>query len=412
MVVDMVKSVAVVGAGASGMMAAVWAARAGAKVTVYERNNRVGKKILATGNGKCNFSNEKMGSAWYFGSGKAMIDDIYQSFGLKETMRFYEELGMRIRNRNGYLYPASEQASTVLDVLRYEMQRLAVTIHTDQQVVEIRKQKDGMQLETQDHQKYQYDAVILACGGKAAPKTGSDGQGIRLAERLGHHIIPIVPALTALRCKEGFYKQIAGVRCDAELTLWISGQKVCTERGELQLTDYGISGIPVFQFSREAAYAVQNQKCTTVEIDFLPDYEDNEYTSFWKKRWIAQADQTMEQFVTGIINKKVGLLLLKLADIKETERAENVPEAKRNKLGSLYRSFRVEVRNSNSYEQAQVSAGGVDCREVTSRMESKLIRGLYFAGEMLDVDGICGGYNLQWAWSSGAVAGMAAAGQL
>lgn len=412
MVIDMVKSIAVVGAGASGMMAAVWAARAGAKVTVYERNDRVGKKILATGNGKCNFSNEKMGSAWYFGSGKAMIDDIYQSFGLKETMKFYEELGMRIRNRNGYLYPASEQAATVLDVLRYEMQRLAVTIHTGQQVMGIRKLKDGIQLEMQDHQKYQYDAVILACGGMAAPKTGSDGQGIRLAERLGHHIIPIVPALTALRCKEGFYKQVSGVRCDAELTLWISGQKVCTERGELQLTDYGISGIPVFQFSREAAYAVQNQKCTTVEIDFLPDYEDNEYTSFWKKRWTAQADQTMEQFVTGIVNKKVGLLLLKLADIKETERAENVPKAKRNKLSSLFRSFRVEVRSTNSYEQAQVSAGGVDCREVTSRMESKLVRGLYFAGEMLDVDGICGGYNLQWAWSSGAVAGMAAAGQL
>ena len=212
MVVDMVKSVAVVGAGASGMMAAVWAARAGAKVTVYERNDRVGKKILATGNGKCNFSNEKMGSSWYFGSGKAMIDSIYQSFGLRETLQFYEELGMRIRNRNGYLYPASEQASTVLDMLRYEMHRLAITIHTDQQIVGIRKQKDGMQLETKDHHKRQYDAVILACGGKAAPKTGSDGQGIRLAERLGHHIIPIVPALTALRCKEGFYKQVAGVR--------------------------------------------------------------------------------------------------------------------------------------------------------------------------------------------------------
>lgn len=412
MVIDMVKSIAVVGAGASGMMAAVWAARAGAKVTVYERNDRVGKKILATGNGKCNFSNEKMGSAWYFGSGKVMIDEIYQSFGLKETIQFYEELGMRIRNRNGYLYPASEQAATVLDVLRYEMQRLAVTIHTGQQVMEIRKLKDGMQLEMQNHQKHQYDTVILACGGMAAPKTGSDGQGIRLAEQLGHHIVPNVPALTALRCKEGFYKQVSGVRCDAELTLWISGQKVCTERGELQLTDYGISGIPVFQFSREAAYAVQNQKCTTVEIDFLPDYEDNEYTSFWKKRWIAQADQTMEQFVTGIVNKKVGLLLLKQADIKETVRAENVPKAKRNKLSTMFRSFRVEVRSTNSYEQAQVSAGGVDCREVTSRMESKLVRGLYFAGEMLDVDGICGGYNLQWAWSSGAVAGMAAAGQL
>lgn len=409
---NMGKSIAVVGAGAAGMMAAICAARAGAKVTVYERNDRVGKKILATGNGKCNFSNEKMGSEWYFGSGKVMIDEVYRTFGLQETKNFYEELGMRIKDRNGYLYPASEQASTVLDVLRYEMQRLPIAIHTGQQITDIRTQQNGFRLETKEHQKYCYDAVILSCGGKASPKTGSDGQGMDMARRLGHHIIPTVPALTALRCKEGFYKQIAGVRCDAGLTLWISGHKVCTERGELQLTDYGISGIPVFQISREAAYAVQNQKCTVVGIDFLPDYNDNEYAYFWNQRWITQADQTMEQFVTGIVNKKIGLLLLKLAGIKETEKALNVSESKRSKLGSLFRDFRVEIRETNSYEQAQVSAGGIDCGEVTRQMESRLVHGLYFAGEMLDVDGICGGYNLQWAWSSGAVAGMAAAGQL
>lgn len=403
------KIIAVAGAGAAGMMAAICAARAGAQVTVYERNDRVGKKILATGNGKCNFSNENMGSEWYYGSGRLLVEEVYRMFGLQETKTFFTDLGMRIKNRNGYLYPASEQAATVLDVMRYEMMRLSIDIHTNQQIVGIKKKHDGFVIETADHKEGRYDAVILACGGKAAPKTGSDGQGFRLAKQMGHQIVPPVPALTALRCKENFYKQIAGVRCDAKLALWIGKQKVCMERGELQITDYGISGIPVFQMSRQAAYALRDQKCTTVEIDFIPDYNDNEYVSFWNERWVRQKDQSMEQFVTGIVNKKIGLLLLKLADIKETEKAANVPKAKREKLGRLCRAFPVTVKETNSYEQAQVCAGGVDCREVTERLESDIVHGLYFAGEILDVDGICGGYNLQWAWSSGAVAGMSAA---
>lgn len=405
----MSKTIAVIGAGAAGMMAAISAARAGARVTVYERNDRVGKKILATGNGKCNFSNENMGCEWYYGSGGMLIDKVYRVFGLQETKTFFTKLGMRIKNRNGYLYPASEQASTVLDVLRYEMMRLPIDIHTSQQVIGIKKQRGGFLIETIDQKKSHYDAVILTCGGQAAPKTGSDGQGLRLAKQMGHQIVPTVPALTALRCKENFYKQIAGVRCDAGLSLWASKQKLCAERGELQITDYGISGIPVFQMSRHAAYALRDQKCTTVEIDFLPDYSDNEYDIFWRERWKMQSEQTMEQFVTGIVNKKIGLLLLKLADIKETEKAAKVPEFKRQKLSRLYRAFTVEVKETNSYEQAQVCAGGVDCHEVTDKLESSIVSGLYFAGEMLDVDGVCGGYNLQWAWSSGAVAGMAAA---
>lgn len=406
----MSKAIAVIGAGASGMMAAIQAARMGAQVAVYERNDRVGKKILATGNGKCNFSNENMGSQWYYGTGRELVDKLYQNFGLQETKVFFTQLGMRIKDRNGYLYPASEQAATVLDVLRYEMMRLSVTIHTNQQVVGIKKQHDGILIETAEGNQKIYDAVILSCGGKAAPKTGSDGQGLGLAKQLGHRIVPTVPALTALRCKETFYKQIAGVRCDAGVCLRVGKQTVCTERGELQVTDYGISGIPVFQISREAAYALRDQKCTTVEIDFMPDYNDNRYEEFWEERWIRQSGQTMEQFVTGIVNKKIGLLLLKLADIKETEKAADVPVSKRSKLSRLYRAFTVTVKETNSYEQAQVCAGGIDCREVTHSMESRLVRGLYFAGEVLDIDGVCGGYNLQWAWSSGAVAGRAAAG--
>lgn len=412
------KKIAVVGGGAAGMMAAIQSARVGAHVTIYERNDRVGRKILSTGNGKCNFSNELMGADYYYGSGKLLVDTIYKSFGKSETKAFFEELGMRIKDRNGYLYPASEQASTVLDVLRYELERLRVRVHTEQKVSGIVRQQDALVIETTEHQKEKYDAVILACGGKAAPKTGSDGVGFLLAKSLGHRIVPTVPALTALRCKEDFFKRVAGVRCDAKLTLQIGNQAMRSERGELQWTDYGISGIPVFQLSRDAAYALKDGGTVTVKVNLMPDYEIDlergtsvcaEYKAFWKNRWAQQKSQTMEQFVTGIVNKKIGLLFLKLAGIKETETAAQVSTQRRKKLEELFCSFTVSVKETNSFEQAQVCAGGVDCKEMTSVLESRLIPGLFFAGEILDIDGICGGYNLQWAWSSGSVAGRAAA---
>lgn len=414
---DMGRKVAVVGGGAAGMMAAVQAAYAGARVTVYERNDRVGKKILSTGNGKCNFSNEDMRAACYYGSGAGYVDGFYKQFGVAETKTFFRELGMRIKDRNGYLYPASEQAATVLDVLRYEMERLGIEICAGCRVTGI----DGpgnpgcrltLETETAAYKKRTYDAVILACGGRAAPKTGSDGTGLAMAKRLGHRIVPTVPALTALRCRETFWKQVAGVRCEARLMLYIDGNGVSSVQGELQLTDYGISGIPVFQFSRIAAYALQEGRTVTVKIDLMPDPgAADTQEAFWAQRWERQKGQSMEQFVTGTVNKKVGLLLLKLAGIRETETVCEIEGARRRKLEQLFHAFEVTVKGTNSFEQAQVCAGGVDFAEVTDRLESVRRPGLFFAGEMLDIDGICGGYNLQWAWSSGAVAGRAAAGK-
>lgn len=414
---DMGRKVAVVGGGAAGMMAAVQAAYAGARVTVYERNDRVGKKILSTGNGKCNFSNEDMRAACYYGSGAGYVDGFYKQFGVAETKTFFRELGMRIKDRNGYLYPASEQATTVLDVLRYEMERLGIEICAGCRVTGI----DGpgnpgyrlmLETETAAYKKRTYDAVILACGGRAAPKTGSDGTGLAMAKRLGHRIVPTVPALTALRCGETFWKQVAGVRCEARLMLYIDGNGVSSVQGELQLTDYGISGIPVFQFSRIAAYALQEGRTVTVKIDLMPDPgAADTQEAFWAQRWERQKGQSMEQFVTGTVNKKVGLLLLKLAGIRETETVCEIEGARRRKLEQLFHAFEVTVKGTNSFEQAQVCAGGVDFAEVTDRLESVRRPGLFFAGEILDIDGICGGYNLQWAWSSGAVAGRAAAGK-
>ena len=409
----MCSKIAIIGGGAAGMTAAIRAARTGAKVTIYERNDRVGKKILSTGNGKCNFSNEKMSADCYYGSGAALVDAIYKSFGVKETKDFFEGLGMRIKDRDGYLYPASGQASTVLDVLRYELERLAVKVHTNRQVIDIAADQNGLTVETDDHSKEVYDAVILACGGKAAPKTGSDGQGFLLAKRLGHRIVPAVPALVALRCSEGFFKRVAGVRCEAKLTLYIDGQSVCSEQGELQWTDYGISGIPVFQFSRSVSYALMESRNVEVKINLMPDFAEEDGGDaadlFWKERWKRQNGQSMEHFVTGLVNKKIGLLFLKLAGIKEAEKAGNVSAFCREKLENYYRSFTVTIEGTNSFDQAQVCAGGVDCREVTDTLESRIVPGIFFAGEILDIDGICGGYNLQWAWSSGITAGQAAA---
>ena len=409
----MSRKIAVVGGGAAGMMAAIQAAGAGACVTVYEKNDRVGKKILSTGNGKCNFSNETMHAGCYYGSGSHCVEELYHWFGVRETKAFFRKLGMRIKEKNGYLYPASEQAATVLDVLRYEMERLGIRIHTGCSVTAVRSKEGSSEkrlltVTAEGCGDEWYDAVILACGGRAAPKTGSDGSGFAVARKLGHRIVPVVPALTALRCEESFFRQVAGVRCDACLTLYIEKRAAASVRGELQLTEYGISGIPVFQFSRLAAYALREQKSTVVGIDFMPESCED----FWKERWERQGSQTMEQFVTGITNKKIGLLLLKRSGIRETERACEISLSHRKKLEKLFRSLKVTVRETNSFEQAQVCAGGVDFREVTEELESVRVPGIYFAGEILDIDGICGGYNLQWAWSSGAVAGRAAAGEI
>lgn len=404
------REIAVIGGGAAGMTAAIRAAESGAAVTVYEKNDRVGKKILSTGNGRCNFSNETMDACFYHGSGAAFADRILSRFDVPRTKAFFSSLGMRVKDRDGYLYPASDQAATVLDLLRYELVRRGVEVHTGEAVRSL--SYDGKRekfLVSGLERRGYYDAAILACGGCAAPNTGSDGDGFRLAEQFGHHIVTPVPALVALRCKEKFYKQAAGVRCDAKLTLFVEGKPVRMERGELQLTDYGISGIPTFQLSGLAARALQEKKRVTVTLSFLPDFDEESVRAFFEARLREHGEDSMEVFLTGIVNKKINQLLLKLAGIRESERAKNVPAEAFQRLRKLYYGLETEVVGTNGFEKAQVSAGGVDCGEVTETLMSKRRKNLYFAGEILDIDGLCGGYNLQWAWSSGAVAGQEAA---
>ena len=401
--------VGIVGGGAAGMMAAITAARNGERVTLLEGNDRLGKKILSTGNGKCNLGNEKLGVDAYYTGRPDMLEDFLGRFGTEDTVSFFRGIGLTIKSRNGYLYPACEQAAAVLDVLRYEVKAVGVEVVTDfkAESVERGRRSGLLKVEGKDG-VYSFDRVILACGGKAAPKTGSDGSGYRIARQLGHSLVPTVPALVQLRCREEYLKSVAGVRADARISVYFQGKCVAQERGELQLTDYGISGIPVFQLSRTVNYILaggDKPAEVAVSIDFLPDYTEDEFRMLRAGRKRLRGQRTVEEFFTGMLHKKLMLLFLKLAGLKPTEAVSGADERKLARVYELGRDWRLHVTGSNSYDNAQVCAGGVPLDEVTESLESRLVPGVYFAGEILDVDGKCGGYNLQWAWCSGAIAG-------
>lgn len=428
------KKIAVIGGGAAGMMAAVTAAEYGASVTIYEKNDRVGKKLLATGNGKCNFSNRDFDVKYYFGDRKKLAE-YFKQFSVEDTVRFFENAGMLVKEKKGYLYPLSEQASTVLDILRMKVsgKNIGVELGAEVRKLELNRasaenqemkasnevkpvrKRDGNKISVyyvRDGVKsvQEYDSVILACGGCAAPGTGSDGSGFRLAEKIGHHIVPVVPALVQLRCCEKFLKAVAGVRCDACLRLYDKRELVQEERGELQFTEYGISGIPVFQFSRQAAYILKLGRKAEVCIDLLPEIGMQELDDISSRRICGAGEKTLEEFLLGMANKKINLLIIRLAGYSPADTADQIGKKNLKKLIDSYKNLYVHISQTNPFENAQVTAGGVDLDEVNDRLESVKLPGIYFAGEILDVDGRCGGYNLQWAWTSGYIAGKNAAG--
>ena len=402
--------VGVVGGGAAGMMAAITAARAGAKVTILEAGDRLGQKILSTGNGKCNLGNLDLNLSNYHGSCE-FLRECFQQFGTKDTVRFFEEIGLYVKEKNGLLYPLCEQASAVLDVLRFEVAAREIRVLTGFKIHEVKVTEKGI-LAVGDERREKFDALILSTGGKAMPKTGSDGSGYELAKKLGHAVTPVVPALTALKCKGDFFKSIAGVRTDAGIELLDKNGKVIdTDRGELQLTDYGISGIPVFQISRTALYEIKRNQVANICIDFLPSLGSDEESlrKIARERKRLCKGRTAEECMTGIMPKKIMALLLKRANVRLTDPAEAMSE--KTILGILKdaKRFMVCAVDSQGFQNCQVCAGGVDFGEVDRNLESKKWKNLFFAGELLDVDGKCGGYNLQWAWTSGYLAGSAAA---
>lgn len=406
-----VNSVIIIGAGAAGMTAAICAARQGSKVTVLEHTAKAGKKILSTGNGKCNITNTYQDSLCYRGNHSEFAMEVLEKFGVEDTLEFMKSIGILTKNKNGYIYPRSEQASTVLECLLMELEHLNVEIVYDVQVNTIEKKQDDFQIITSQPKKtYKCHKLILATGSKAAPNTGSDGSGYELAKQLGHKVIKPLPALVQLKCEESIYKEAAGVRCEALVKIISDGKELAKERGELQITNYGISGIPVMQLSRYAVKALDMRKEVCAVIDFLPEFSYEQLCETLTEQMGRFPERTVEEVLQGFLNKKLSSALLREIGIKKRFLAAKCSEEYICAIADGLKGFETRITGSNSFKEAQVCQGGVSTIEVDSKtMESRKCPGLYFAGEILDIDGTCGGYNLQFAWGTGAIAGQCAA---
>ncbi|CDD66804.1 predicted flavoproteins [Firmicutes bacterium CAG:882] len=447
--------VAVIGAGASGMMAAIQAAKSGRSVAVLEILARPGKKILVTGNGKCNLTNYKLdGSCYHTDSGSTEdIMGVIERFDSKAVTEFFREEGMLVRDRDGYVYPYSEQAASVLDCLRQCLVRYGVELICGCEIASVKKsgnefivsgmirdveaenrradaKKDGSKKKAKDKasandvaamRKFSCisDKLIVATGSAAGGvcNQGMERKGVEAAEPncelgyniargFGHHIVKLLPALVSLVCSEGFFKEISGVRAKGSVRLIIDGECAASDRGELQLTDNGISGIPVFQVSRYAVAALDSgKKRVQAELDFMLEYGEKELSEYIDKLKSDMKrihggssydnEAALTETLTGLVNRKLMGLFIRLSGGRTAE------------LVKLLKHFTVEVVDFKGTQSAQVCSGGVRLDEIDiANMESKLCHGLYFCGEVLDVDGCCGGYNLQWAWSSGYAAGQ------
>ena len=405
------KHVIVVGGGAAGMVAAISVRRVFSDVTLIERNPRVGKKILATGNGRCNYTNTNSGYAYYYGGNPGFVQDALSFFSAQDTIRFFEKLGIEPKEEElGKVFPMSEQASSILDVLLYELNRLGVNIICDTFVKNIKKEKGIFVVEAEGGGVISGDRVIIATGGKAMPSSGSDGNGYELAVKTGHRVTDVFPALVQIMLEGNFFKRIEGVKVVGTAEIIHGKKTIEKDSGDILFANYGVSGPPILQISRRAGELLNEGKEAYLKI-ILMDKQEDEVLKLIEKRIKLNINKPIDFSFVGLINKRLIPVILSEAGINDIKRPVNeLSNSEQKRIAHILTDWRFKIRGTKSWPSAQVTAGGVNTEDIDPKtMESKLVKGLYFAGEIMDVDGCCGGFNLQWAWSSGFVAGQNAA---
>jgi predicted Rossmann fold flavoprotein len=409
-------TVAVIGGGAAGLMAAIAAARAGARVVLFEGNDRVGKKLVTTGNGRCNLTNLGAGPADYHGA-PALVQAVLPRFTPADAVAFFEAEGLAtVVEDRGRVFPRTGQASAVLDVLRFALDEAAVDVRCGTEVTAVTRTTPGFELavsSTGDGERVTTrvtaDHVVLTTGGRAAPGTGSRGQGYALARALGHAIVEPFPALVQLRAASPHLKALAGVRVEGRVTVRVTGQPPATALGEVLFTDYGLSGPAVLSASRTAAEALVHGRAVTLELSLLPDRDASTVTELLLARRRAHPTRTTQALLVGLVHKRVILPLLKDLALPADRPSAELSDPDLADLARQMTAWSLAITATTGWTGAQVTAGGIAADEVDpTTLESRKAPGLYLAGEVLDVDGDSGGYNLQWAWASGWVAGRSA----
>ena len=390
--------VVVIGAGASGIIAALRASNNN-EVILIDGNSQCGKKLLITGNGKCNFWNEDINIKNYF------TDDINKLAKVlekdSEVLNYLYSLGIYPKIKNGYYYPLSGLAASIREIFSKEIEKRNIKTIYNTKVLNVIKNIDKFIIET-INEKVICDKVIIATGSCAFPKTGSDGFGYDLAKSFGHNINPVLPSLTSLKTNE-IVKEWAGVRTDAKISLYVNDKLIKEENGEIQLIEDGISGICTFNISGLVAKSLYNKKKVFVKINFVPEIAN--FYKFFDNRNKELPNRTIEELLESILNYKLTNVILKKTKVKKGSYWNNLNEEEKQTLINNINNFELNISNTNSFNQAQVCTGGIPLNEVNENMESIYIKNLYFTGELLDVDGKCGGFNLAFAFITGYIAG-------
>ncbi|MBP3782030.1 MAG: aminoacetone oxidase family FAD-binding enzyme [Butyrivibrio sp.] len=404
----MSKKIYVCGGGASGMCAAIYAARNGAKVCIIEKNDCLGKKLSMTGNGRCNLTNLNMSEDCYNAAARSRMKDWLGTYGAEDVICFFKSLGVVVKSEDGYIYPVSGQAKTVVDALKNEIKRLGVEVVYKEQLKSVAGLEDGSLEIVTDKSRYQADRSIIAVGSLSGVKsTMSTGDGYYICKKLGMTIKDTFPALVGFKCEEDEYLPEKGVRCDARISFILGSEVLSSEQGELQITSDGISGIPVMQASRDVIRFVEEKKPVYAAIDFFPDYDENDFACLKKDMLRLKDERTIEEFLLGFANQGVTDMILARMKISKTMKMKNISDSFAECILDSYRNLKIKIEGSYGYQASQVTAGGVSIAEVGSDFSFNKNRNIYVIGELLDVDGRCGGYNLQFAFTSGSIAGCA-----
>ena len=387
------------------MTAALTAVRLGHEVTLYERQARVGRKLMATGNGRCNLTNPGAGPSNYHGEAPDFVRPALEAFPSEAALDFFRGLGLLAREEwGGRVYPLSNSANSVVDVLRQALDAAGVELIAGDRVRELRRAGSGYSVTTESGDKRSFDAVVVACGGLAGEKLGGGRDGYELLKALGHTRTALRPALVQITTEPMYPRSLKGIKADCALRVLSRGRLLASSCGELLFTETGVSGPAAFDVSRAVSEAGDAKM--ELEIDFLRDYTSEEVLAHLQNRVKTAPELPASELLTGSVHNRLGRMLIKYADVEAVAPLSALSERELRTVAAACKRFKLPVRGTEGFANAQVTAGGIRTSEFDPRtLESRLCPRLFACGEVLDIDGDCGGYNLQWAWSSGVLAG-------